>query len=79
VPDGKLLILVPIFFLTSLISVVTGSTSLITVPVMIAIGIEPHVAPALVSSAFLQNHVTIFVITYKIAYSENIEPDGHQK
>jgi uncharacterized membrane protein YfcA len=34
------------FFLTSVISVVTGSTSLITVPMMIAVGIEPHVAVA---------------------------------
>ena len=40
------LILVAIFFLTSIISVVTGSTSLITVPVMIAMGIEPHIAVA---------------------------------
>jgi len=46
VPTGKLLVLVAIFFLTSLISVVTGSTSLITVPVMIALGIEAHVAVA---------------------------------
>lgn len=45
-PLGKLLILVVIFFLTSLISVVTGSTSLITVPVMIEFGIAPHVAVA---------------------------------
>jgi hypothetical protein len=43
---GKLLILVAVFLLTSVISVVTGSTSLITVPVMIAVGIEPHVAVA---------------------------------
>jgi uncharacterized protein len=43
---GKLLILVAVFFVTSVISVVTGSTSLITVPVMIAFGIEPHVAVA---------------------------------
>jgi uncharacterized protein len=43
---GKLLILVAVFLLTSIISVVTGSTSLITVPVMIAVGIEPHVAVA---------------------------------
>ena len=35
-PASKLLSLVLIFFFTSLISVVTGSTSLITVPVMIA-------------------------------------------
>jgi uncharacterized membrane protein YfcA len=43
---GKLLILVAVFFLTSVISVVTGSTSLITVPVMISVGVEPHVAVA---------------------------------
>lgn len=43
---GKLFVLISIFFLTSVISVVTGSTSLITVPVMIAMGIEPHVAVA---------------------------------
>jgi uncharacterized membrane protein YfcA len=41
-----LLTLVAIFFLTSVISVVTGSTSLITVPVMIAVGIESHIAVA---------------------------------
>lgn len=45
-PASKLLILVAIFFFTSVISVVTGSTSLITVPVMIELGIDPHVAVA---------------------------------
>ena len=45
-PVSKLLILVLIFFGTSVISVVTGSTSLITVPVMIALGVEPHAAVA---------------------------------
>jgi uncharacterized membrane protein YfcA len=45
-PASKLLSLVLIFFFTSLISVVTGSTSLITVPVMIEFGIDPHVAVA---------------------------------
>jgi hypothetical protein len=35
VPLGRMLILVSIFFLTGLISVITGSTSLITVPLMI--------------------------------------------
>jgi hypothetical protein len=35
-----------VFFFTSVISVVTGSTSLITVPVMITLGIEAHVAVA---------------------------------
>lgn len=43
---AKLLTLVAVFFFTSVISVVTGSTSLITVPVMIALGIEAHVAIA---------------------------------
>jgi uncharacterized protein len=46
VPTPKLLLLIAVFFATSLISVVTGSTSLITVPVMIQFGIEPHVAVA---------------------------------
>jgi uncharacterized membrane protein YfcA len=46
VPTSKLLILVVLFFFTSVISVVTGSTSLITVPVLIAFGIEAHVAVA---------------------------------
>lgn len=45
-PASKLLTLVVVFFLTSLVSVVTGSTSLITVPVMIELGIDPHVAVA---------------------------------
>jgi uncharacterized protein len=46
VPASKLILLVVVFFLTALVSVVTGSTSLITVPTMIAVGIEPHVAVA---------------------------------
>lgn len=45
-PLGKILIVAAVFFLTSSVSVVTGSTSLITVPVLIAFGIEPHVAVA---------------------------------
>ena len=43
---AKLSVLIAVFFFTSVISVVTGSTSLITVPVMIALGIEAHVAVA---------------------------------
>jgi len=46
VSAAKLFTLVVVFFVTSVISVVTGSTSLITVPVMIALGIEAHVAIA---------------------------------
>lgn len=36
--------LIAVFFLTAVISVVTGGTSLITVPVLMQFGIEPHVA-----------------------------------
>ena len=43
---AKLALLVAIFFVTSVVSVVTGSTSLITIPVMISFGIEAHVAIA---------------------------------
>lgn len=46
VPESKVIALVVVFFLTALVSVVTGSTSLITVPALIAAGIEPHVSVA---------------------------------
>jgi uncharacterized membrane protein YfcA len=46
VSGAKLSVLIAVFFFTSVISVVTGSTSLITVPIMIALGIEAHVAVA---------------------------------
>jgi uncharacterized membrane protein YfcA len=46
VSRAELFTLVVVFFFTSVLSVVTGSTSLITVPVMIAMGIEAHVAVA---------------------------------
>src|SRR5450631_1079554 len=42
----QLIVLVVIFFLTSVISVVTGSTSLITVPAMLYFGMEPRTALA---------------------------------
>lgn len=42
----QLLLLYVIFFLTSVISVVTGSTSLLTVPAMLQFGIEPRSAVA---------------------------------
>jgi uncharacterized membrane protein YfcA len=46
VPTAELVALIAVFFFTSMISMVTGSTSLITVPVMIAFGIEAHTAIA---------------------------------
>ncbi|MFN6563146.1 MAG: sulfite exporter TauE/SafE family protein [Nostoc sp. ChiSLP01] len=42
----QLILLIAIFFVTSVISVITGSTSLITVPVMLQFGIEPRTALA---------------------------------
>ena len=39
-------LLVVVFFFTAVISVVTGGTSLITVPVMMQCGMDPHVAVA---------------------------------
>ncbi|MDZ8066346.1 MAG: sulfite exporter TauE/SafE family protein [Nostoc sp. DedQUE08] len=42
----QLLLLIAVFFLTSVISVITGSTSLITVPVMFQLSIEPRIALA---------------------------------
>ncbi len=42
----QLTILIVVFFVTSIISVITGSTSLITIPIMLQIGIEPHSALA---------------------------------
>ncbi len=45
-PFIQILILIIIFLAASIISVITGSTSLITVPVMLQFGIEPRVALA---------------------------------
>ncbi|MGV0104362.1 putative membrane transporter protein [Nostoc sp. DSM 114160] len=42
----QLFLLIAVFFLTSVISVITGSTSLITVPVMFQLSIEPRIALA---------------------------------
>ena len=38
--------LIVVFFFTAVVSVVTGGTSLITVPVMMQCGVDPHVAVA---------------------------------
>jgi hypothetical protein len=43
---SQILILAMVFLAASIISVISGSTSLITVPVMLAFGIEPHIAIA---------------------------------
>ena len=43
---AELILLIILFFLTSVIGVVTGSNSLITVPVMFQFGIDPKIAVA---------------------------------
>ena len=45
-PINSLILLIILFFLTSIIGVVTGSNSLITVPVMFQFGVDPKVAVA---------------------------------
>src|SRR6476620_2484265 len=40
------IVLIVVFFLTSVVGVVTGSNSLIAVPVMFQVGVEPRVAVA---------------------------------
>ncbi|MEP7039731.1 MAG: TSUP family transporter, partial [Acidobacteriota bacterium] len=43
---SDLILLIVLFFLTSAIGVVTGSNSLITVPIMFQFGIDPKIAVA---------------------------------
>lgn len=42
----QLLVLITVFLIASVISVITGSTSLITVPIMLQFGVEPRTALA---------------------------------
>lgn len=43
---SAIIVLIVLFFLTSIIGVVTGSNSLVTVPIMFQFGIEPKIAVA---------------------------------
>lgn len=45
-PFLQILIFTVIFLASSIISVISGSTSLITIPAMLAFRIEPHIAIA---------------------------------
>jgi uncharacterized membrane protein YfcA len=45
-PTSSLILLIILFFVTSAVGVVTGSNSLVTVPVMFQFGIDPKVAVA---------------------------------
>ena len=68
-----LIILIIVFFLTSLVGVVTGSNSLIAVPVMFQFGVEPRVAVAtnMFALVFMAVGGTIpFVRQRKIEYKK---------
>ena len=68
-----LIILIVVFFLTSVIGVVTGSNSLIAVPVMFQLGIDPKVAVAtnMFGLVFMSIGGTIpFVRQRKIEYDK---------
>ncbi len=68
-----LIILVVVFFLTSVIGVVTGSNSLIAVPVMFQLGIDPKIAVAtnMFGLVFMSIGGTIpFVRQKKIEYDK---------
>lgn len=68
-----LIILIAVFFLTSLVGVVTGSNSLIAVPVMFQLGIDPKVAVAtnMFGLVFMSIGGTIpFVRQKKIEYDK---------
>jgi uncharacterized membrane protein YfcA len=67
------IILLIVFFLTSVIGVVTGSNSLITVPIMFQFGVDPRVAVAtnMFGLLFMSIGATIpFVRQRKIDYRE---------
>lgn len=69
---SSLVILIVVFFLTSLVGVVTGSNSLIAVPVMFQVGIDPKVAVAtnMFGLVFMSVGGTIpFVRQRKIEYT----------
>ena len=71
-----IIVLVVIFFLTSVVGVVTGSNSLITVPAMFQFGVDPKVAVAtnMFGLVFMAVGATIpFVRAKKIKYS-NVSP-----
>ncbi len=73
IPIYALAVLIAVFFLTSVIGVVTGSNSLIAVPVMFQLGVEPRVAVAtnMFGLVFMAVGGTIpFVRQQKIDYAK---------
>src|SRR6476469_3738008 len=72
-PTSALIILIVLFFITTVIGVVTGSNSLVTVPVMFQFGIDEKVAVAtnMFGLTFMSIGATIpFVRQEKIDYKK---------
>lgn len=75
-PIASLILLIALFFITSAIGVVTGSNSLITVPVMFQFGIEPRVAVAtnMFGLTFMSIGATIPFIRQKTIDYKKVSP-----
>ena len=75
-PVSALILLIALFFVTSVVGVVTGSNSLITVPVMFQFGIEPKVAVAtnMFGLTFMSIGATIPFIRAKAIDYRKISP-----
>jgi uncharacterized membrane protein YfcA len=75
-PASTLILLILLFFITSAIGVVTGSNSLITVPVMFQFGVEPKVAVAtnMFGLTFMAIGATIPFLKQGVIDRERISP-----
>lgn len=75
-PIANLIILIFLFFVTSAVGVVTGSNSLITVPVMFQFGIDPKVAVAtnMFGLTFMSIGATIPFLRNKTIDTRKITP-----
>ncbi|MCY7375909.1 MAG: sulfite exporter TauE/SafE family protein [Pyrinomonadaceae bacterium] len=75
-PLSSLILLVILFFITTAVGVVTGSNSLITVPVMFQFGIEPKVAVAtnMFGLTFMAIGATIPFVRQKTIDYQKVSP-----
>jgi uncharacterized protein len=71
-----LVLLIVLFFVTSVIGVVTGSNSLVTVPVMFQFGVEPKVAVAtnMFGLTFMNIGATIPFLRRRIIDTRKVTP-----
>jgi Predicted permeases len=73
---AALILLILLFFITSVVGVVTGSNSLVTVPVMFQFGIDPKVAVAtnMFGLTFMNVGATIPFLRRKVIDREKVTP-----